>query len=280
MRLICRIPLVVALSFGALLSYMVSFEDQFIYFPSRELQHKPSDVGLQFEEVRFQASDGERLFGWYMPHPSARFTVLHFHGNAGNISHRLPLYRRWHAMGLAVFAFDYRGYGKSTGKPGEAGLYNDARAAWLQLTEKYGTAPETVIITGRSLGAAVAAKLAGEVEAAGLALETPFTSIPDMAAHHYPLLPLRWLVRSQYDLETMVQSLHMPLLLISAESDEIVPAGMAEQIFGAGSEPKTHRVLAGGHNDFDMRSDKAYSEIWLAWLRQLSALQEDGPVGK
>jgi alpha-beta hydrolase superfamily lysophospholipase len=272
MRLVYRVLLIVALSFGALLSYMVSFEDQFIYFPSRELQQRPSDIGLQFEEIHFQAIDGERLHGWFMPREAARFTVLHFHGNAGNISHRLPLYRRWHMMGLSVFAFDYRGYGKSTGKPNEVGLYNDARAAWLQLTEKRGISRKAIIIAGRSLGAAVAAKLAGEVEAAGLALETPFTSIPDMAAYHYPMLPLRWLARSQYDIETMVKSLHMPMLLISAGNDEIVAAGMAERIFSAASEPKAQKVLAGGHNDFDIRSDKAYSKAWLNWLKQLPAL--------
>jgi alpha-beta hydrolase superfamily lysophospholipase len=268
-KFICRILLIVALSFGALLSYMVSFENQFIYFPDRELWQKPSDIGLLFEETRFQASDGERLHGWFMPREAARFTVLHFHGNAGNISHRLSLYRRWHMMGLSVFAFDYRGYGKSTGKPDEAGLYNDARAAWLQLTAKHGISPKTIIIAGRSLGAAVAVKLASEVEAAGLALETPFTSIPDMAAYHYPILPLRRLVSSRYDAKSMIKSVHMPLLLISAGNDEIVPAGMAESIFAAASEPKTHTMLAGNHNDFDLRSDEAYGEVWLGWLEGL-----------
>lgn len=272
MRVLYRLLLIVALSFGALLSYMVSFEDRFIYFPGRELQQSPSDIGLQFEEVHFQAADGTRLHGWFMLNEAARFTVLHFHGNAGNISNRLPLYHRWHMMGLSVFAFDYRGYGNSTGKPDEVGLYDDARAAWLQLTENRGISPKTIIIAGRSLGAAVAAKLAGEVEAAGLVLETPFTSIPDMASHHYPVLPLRWLVHSQYDTKTMVESLQMPLLLISARNDEIVAAGMAGRIFEAASEPKTQQVLAGGHNDFDMRSDKAYNKIWLNWLKQLSVL--------
>jgi len=274
MRAVYRILLTVAFSFVALLSYMVGFEDQFIYFPDQVVQQRPSDIGLQFEETHFQAADGERLHGWFMPRQAARFTVLHFHGNAGNISHRLSLYHRWHMMGLSVFAFDYRGYGKSTGKPDEAGLYDDARAAWLQLTEKRGISPKAIIIAGRSLGAAVAAKLAGEVEAAGLALETPFTSIPDMAAHHYPMLPLRWLAQSQYDIETMVKSLHMPMLLISAGNDEIVAAGMAERIFAAASEPKTQQVLAGGHNDFDMRSDRAYSKAWLNWLKQLPVFKK------
>jgi len=272
MRVVFRILLIVALSFAALLSYMVGFENQFIYFPDQVVQQRPSDIGLQFEETYFQAADGERLHGWFMPRQAARFTVLHFHGNAGNISHRLSLYHRWHMMGLSVFAFDYRGYGKSTGKPDEMGLYDDARAAWLQLTENRGISPKAIIITGRSLGAAVAAKLAGEVEAAGLALETPFTSIPDMAAYHYPMLPLRWLVRSQYDIETMVKSLHMPLLLVSAGNDEIVAAGMAGRIFAAANEPKTQQLLTGGHNDFDMRSDRAYSKTWLNWLKQLPAL--------
>ena len=270
--MIKQLFLIIVLSIAGLLAYMALFEDQFIYFPAGELTATPADYGMQFEECSVTTDDAVKLHGWYMPLPSSRFTVLHFHGNAGNISHRLSLYRQWQAMGLSVYAIEYRGYGQSEGEPGEAGIYNDARAAWRDLTKRLSLKPEQVIIAGRSLGAAVAAKLASEVKAAGVVLETPFTSIPDMAAYHYPMLPLRWLVRSQYDVETMVKSLHMPLLLISAGNDEIVAAGMAERIFAAANEPKIQQLLTGGHNDFDMRSDRAYSKVWLNWLKQLPAL--------
>ena len=249
---------------------MIMFEDQFIYFPESQLQQTPAAAGLVFEQHRFKTLDGVKLYGWFMPHSDARYTVLHFHGNAGNISHRLSLYRHWHQMGLSVFAFDYRGYGNSEGSPGEKGLYEDGRAAWRLLTEKLGLPTSSIIISGRSLGAAVATKLATEVQSAGLVLETPFTSIPDMAAYHYPWLPLRWLVKSRFDTTAMVGNIQTPMLLISAKNDSIVPTFMARSIFYAAREPKLHVSLSGGHNSFDSMSEQIYLESWRSWLDRLS----------
>ena len=257
---------------AGLLLYMSVFENRYIYFPSRELLQTPADAGLAFKELRFESGAGVTLHGWFIPASGSRFTVLHFHGNAGNISHRLSLYRQWHEQGLSVFAFDYRGYGKSGGEPDEQGLYEDARAAWRALTAiEHGK----MIIAGRSLGAAVAANLALEVNAEGLVLETPFTSIRDMAAHHYPLLPLGWLVQSRFDSEAIIAGVQMPVLLISAADDRIVPAGMAERIFAAANKPKLHISLAGGHNDFDLRSGRAYRQAWQRWIAELDRRQAE-----
>jgi len=261
--------LIAVLSIGGLSLYMAMFEDKFIYFPDKELQQTPALVGLEFEGYQFKTSDGVILHGWYIPHPSAQFIVLHLHGNAGNISHRLSLYRHWHKLGLSIFAFDYRGYGQSKGEPTEEGLYKDARAAWSLLMNTFDIQAEYIIISGRSLGAAVATKLATEQHPAGLVLETPFSNIVDMAAYHYPWFPLRWLAHNKFDTEKMISDVDLPLLLISAKSDAIAPAFMADRIFAAASNPKRHITLDGGHNDFDMVSEQQYLESWQNWLDSL-----------
>jgi len=261
--------LVAMLAFGGMLGTMLLFEEHYIYFPEAEIGRTPADIGLGFTEQRFRTADGLLLHGWYIPAAGSRLTLLHFHGNAGNISHRLPLYRQWHDLGLSVFAFDYRGYGRSEGKPSEEGLQRDARAAWQALSAIDGFSAGRTLLAGRSLGAAVAAGLASEVGAAGLALETPFTNVSEMAEHHYPWLPLRWLARSRFDTLAAVSRVHIPLLLISAEDDQIVPAGMAERILAAANAPKRHIQLPGGHNDFDMGPNDGYRQAWLAWLDSL-----------
>jgi len=273
MKILLRLCIIMALGIGGIVAYMASFENDYIYFPDRELAQTPNDVGLVFRNISFKSEDGVVLHGWYMPYPHARFTLLHLHGNGGNMSNRIHQYRLWHAMGLAVFAFDYRGYGKSEGAPNEAGLYADAKAAWSLLIKERGLAPGEIIIAGRSLGCAVAAKLATEVNPVGLALETPFTNIPDMSEAYYPWLPLRWFVKSHLDTEAAVRQSEAPLLLISAESDEIIPEGMADRVFAAHKGPKTRGVLPGGHNDFDVVSKRPYFRLWLGWLNTLKAVK-------
>lgn len=272
--LVLRLLLILALAVGTSVAYMIANEANYIYFPEREITQTPQAVGMAFSEHRFQTSDGVKLHGWYMPQPGASFTLLHMHGNAGNISNRIEQYRRWHAMGLAVFAFDYRGYGKSDGLPDEAGLYEDARAAWTLLTGKFGLSPKRIIIAGRSLGSSVAAQLASEVTPAGLALEVPFTSIPDMSADQYPWLPLRWFVKNQFDTERALSKVKAPLLLISAREDELVPDWMEAQLFAASSGEKLRGRLPGGHNDFDSVSQRPYIKLWQIWLDSLTPPQE------
>jgi len=250
--------------------WMLLFENRYIYFPDREIVATPASVGLDYQPVHPVTHDGVTLHGWHIPHPHARYTVLHFHGNAGNISHRLHLYARWHAMGLAVLAVDYRGYGKSGGKPDEHGLYEDAHTSWRYLTGELGVSANRIVIAGRSLGSAVAARLAGETEAAGLVLETPFTSAPDLARKFYPWLPVARLMRSRLDTLDSIKRVRLPLLIIRARDDDIVPEGMAKKIFSTAGKPKKLVVLSGGHNDFDSLSEREYAVAWTDWLSTLS----------
>ncbi|MDQ6986456.1 MAG: alpha/beta hydrolase [Mariprofundaceae bacterium] len=275
MKFLLRLIVILLLAIGGSVAYMVGFENDYIYFPQRQLTQMPNDVGLSFRDVHFKSEDGITLHGWYMPHAHARFTLLHLHGNGGNMSNRLHQYQRWHALGLSVFAFDYRGYGNSEGTPSEAGLYADAKAAWLLLMQKRGLTPGKIIVAGRSLGCAVAAKLAAEVNPAGLALEVPFTSIPDMSQANYPWLPLRWFVKTRFDTEAAVRQSKVPLLLISAQSDEIIPKGMADRIFAAHNGPKLRGSLVGGHNDFESVSKHPYFRLWQRWLNSLKAIKSE-----
>ncbi|MDX8391460.1 MAG: alpha/beta hydrolase [Mariprofundaceae bacterium] len=273
MNILFRLFAILLLAIGGSVAYMLIFESSYIYFPDRQVAQTPADIGLPFRDVRFKAADGTALHGWYMPHAHARFTLLHLHGNGGNIGNRLDQYRRWHALGLSILAFDYRGYGNSEGIPDEAGLHADAKAAWSMLIKEYGLRPEKIIIAGRSLGCAVAAKLAVEVNPAGLALEVPFTNIPDMSAAYYPWLPLRWFVHAQFDTEAAVRQTKAPLLLISAEADEIIPDGMADRVFAAHPGPKSRIALPGGHNNFDAVSKHPYFRLWQRWLNSLKAMK-------
>ncbi|PIS18411.1 MAG: alpha/beta hydrolase [Zetaproteobacteria bacterium CG12_big_fil_rev_8_21_14_0_65_55_1124] len=270
MKFLLRLIVILAIAMSGTVAYMITNESDYIFFPEKTITQTPQAAGLHFTEQTFQTTDGVTLHGWYMPQRNASFTLLHMHGNAGNMSDRIEQYRRWQAMGLSVFAFDYRGYGKSDGAPDEAGLYEDARAAWKLLTGTFGIAPQRIIIAGRSLGGSVAAQLASEVKPAGLALEVPFTSIPDMSADHYPWLPLRWLVKNRFDTEQALGKIKVPLLLISAREDEIVPGWMEDRLFAADTGEKLRGKLPGGHNDFDSISQGPYIKLWQIWLDSLT----------
>ncbi len=143
------------LAYGVILLLVYAVQDRLVYFPTRALAATPRALGLDYEDVRITAEDGVRLHGWFVPTLSARATVLHFHGNAGNISHRLERVAVFRKLRLSVFLIDYRGYGSSEGQPSEEGTYRDARAAWRYLTETRGLAPSTIILHGESLGGAV-----------------------------------------------------------------------------------------------------------------------------
>jgi fermentation-respiration switch protein FrsA (DUF1100 family) len=172
-------------------------------------------------------------------------------------------------MGLAVYAIDYRGYGRSQGKPSEQGLYRDARAAWADLTGALAVPPDHIVIAGRSLGSGPAVQLATEVSPAALVLESPMTNIPDMARVVYPFLPVSLLVRSRFDNLRKIKDVACPVLVIHAEQDEIIPPSMGRRVFDAAREPKHWASVPGGHNDFDDVSTVAYVAAWRAFMDSL-----------
>ncbi|MEO1249772.1 MAG: alpha/beta hydrolase, partial [Pseudomonadota bacterium] len=193
--------------------------------------------------------DGVTLDAWFVPAPDARGTLLFFHGNAGNISHRLESVRIFHELGLSTLIFDYRGYGQSEGTPSEQGTYTDALAAWRHLTEERAIPPSKIILFGRSMGAAVAAYLADQHTPAGLILESGFTSVPDMAAQIYPWLPVRLLARIGYPTAEYVSGVESPILIAHSPGDEIVPYTHGLALFEQANEPKSFLEMTGGHND-------------------------------
>jgi uncharacterized protein len=245
------------------------------YLPGRTLTATPEQIGLAYEDVRFAAEDGVALHGWFVPAPDARATLLFFHGNAGNISHRLDSLRIFHDLGLATFIFDYRGYGQSHGRPSEAGLYADARAAWAHLTEDRGVDPARIIAFGRSLGAAVAACLARERRVGALILESTFTSAPDLGAELYPWLPVRTLARLNYDTRACVRDVEAPVLVVHSPEDEIIPFRHGEALAAAAGADLLR--IGGDHNTGFLRSREGYRRGLERFIAALDAAAANAP---
>jgi uncharacterized protein len=225
-------------------------EEKFIFFPSAEIERTPRDAGLVFEDVYFTAADGVRLNGWLAPYPGAKITLLWFHGNAGNISHRVGGMRLLHDRVKAnLFIIDYRGYGRSEGTASEKGTYEDARAALRYLRARKDIAPH-IAFFGQSLGAAVATELAAGENCLALILEAPFASIRDMARVVFPLLPIGPLLKTRYDVAERIKDVKAPILVLQGERDEVIPIEQGKKVFAAAPEPKEFYAIAGaGHND-------------------------------
>ncbi len=226
---------------------------RYVYYPDRTVEATPADDGLPFEPVELRTADGETLAAWYVPADPAgalagRLTVLFCHGNAGDMADRLWSLRTFHDMGLNTLLFDYRGYGDSTGSPSEAGTARDARAAWDYLTAARGCAPGTIVLFGRSLGAAVALQLAPTCQPAAVVIESAFTSAPDMAARLFPILPGRLLSRFRYDNRAAIRRLRTPVYVMHSPEDSMVPYEMGRALFEAAPEPKRFHALRGDHN--------------------------------
>jgi hypothetical protein len=253
----------------ALLLFVAVGQSGMLYLrdlPSREVIATPKAIGLEYEEVHLQTEDGVQLHGWFVPATEARGTLLFFHGNAGNISHRLDSIRIFNQLRLAVLIIDYRGYGQSEGSPSEAGTEKDARAAWRYLTQTRGVAPEQLVLFGRSLGGAVAAQLATQHRPAALIIESSFTSVPDIAADVYWWLPARWLSRFQYATRDHVANVNCPVLVIHSPDDEIIPFRHGEAIHAAAREPKELLRLRGAHNEGFLLSGADYTRGFDAFL--------------
>ena len=254
--------------------YLYVNQPRMIYFPNtpgRALAATPGDVGLGFESVELETDDRERLHGWFVPASDARGTLLFLHGNAGNISHRLDSLRLFHDLGLSTLIIDYRGYGQSTGRPTEQGTYRDSLAAWQYLTAERGIPPGRIVIFGRSLGGAIAAWLAGRVAAAGVIVESAFTSVPDLASEFYPWLPVRWLARYRYDTRAYLAVVTCPVLVAHSRDDEIIPYRHGEALFSAAAKPKQFLPMRGGHNDGYAVSGEAYIQGLEAFFTRVLA---------
>lgn len=239
---------------------MFIFQKHYVYFPSRAVLATPAALGLSFENVALPVNGGATVAAWFVPAASARGTVLVCHGNGGNIGDRLHIIQRFHALGLNVFIFDYRGYGQSQGAPSEQNTYADALAAWQYLIRERGLPAERIILCGRSLGGAVAAWLADREKPAGLILESTFTALPDIGARVYWYLPVRLLCRYRYPTLAHVRNLRCPVLVAHSRTDEMIPFAHGQELFAAAPEPKIFAELTGGHNDGEGYTEDSYRQ--------------------
>ncbi|MDJ0654682.1 MAG: alpha/beta hydrolase [Xanthomonadales bacterium] len=254
MKTVFSLMSIAAFSYLGLLLLIFLFQDRLLYLPSvgsRTIVHTPARLNLDFEDVWLRTDDGVLLHGWWVPGTGDR-TVLFFHGNAGNISHRLEFIDLFNGLGLSVLMLDYRGYGQSSGRPSEDGTYRDAAAAWQHLTEARNIPADQIILFGRSLGGSVAAHLAASLAPgqtpALLVVESAFSSANDIAAEVYPYLPVRWISRFSYDTRDYVSRSVAPVLVIHSLDDEIIPYHHGQTNFDAAAEPKQFLQIRGSHN--------------------------------
>ncbi len=267
-----KFVLILAAGYGLIVTIVYFMQGRMLYLPNvpgRTLTMTPTDAGMDYEDVSIETADGVTLHGWFIAGRSPR-VLLFFHGNAGNISHRLNSIRQFRDIGLSVLIIDYRGYGQSGGRTTETGTYRDADAAWRYLTDSRGVLASDIVVFGRSLGGSVASWLATQQRPLALIVESSFTSIPDIAQELYPWLPARWLSRLSHATRDYVRDVHCPVLVVHSRDDEIIPFHHGEAIFAAASEPRTLLALRGTHNDAFLLDERSYVEGLRAFLTGLS----------
>ena len=228
-------------------SPLAPLERRMLFLPAKYPAGDWAPTTVVYEDVHFEAADGTRLHGWYVPHEKPRAHAVFFHGNGGNITlfaDSLRILNRRH--GLAVLVFDYRGYGKSTGKPSEKGILLDARAARDWLAQREGIAASDVVLMGLSLGGGVAVDLAASDGARGLVLVSTFTSLPDAASAHLAWLPVRALMTMRLNSLEKIKNYHGPLLLSHGDADKVVPYEQGVALFNAAPGPKQLITVPGG----------------------------------
>ncbi len=239
------------------------------FYPTPDLFETPAQWGLNYEEVELVTEDKTHLHGWYIPHPSATRTLLFFHGNGGNISHRGESLAIFHRLGMNILIIDYRGYGHSDGRPDEPGLYQDAMAAWLYLREQRGIHEKQILIFGRSLGGVVATQLASRVEPAALILESTFNSARAMAGQLFPWLSPVILLRYEFNSEAKIRQLTSPLYMAHSLDDEIIPYELGVTLFEAAPTVKRFFEMRGGHNEGFLQSQPGYEQGLKKFINEL-----------
>ena len=256
---------------GPLLGSGCGMDRAFIFFPDRTIVATPDSIGLSYENVFFTTTDGVRLNGWFIPGPDPSKMVIYFHGNGGNIGHRVEKLRLMHdELGLSIFIFDYRQYGRSGGSVTEEGTYRDAEAALQYVRSRTDLLHNRILYFGESLGSAVAVDLALKAPPRALILESPLTSIQDVAKAKFPYLPVGFLIRDKYDSLSKIQKIHVPILILHGDRDGIVPFDQGRRLFEAANPPKEFYTIPGAdHNNTYVVGGLPYWEAWKRFLDRL-----------
>jgi uncharacterized protein len=241
------------------------------FYPRRDMIAIPPDVGLPWEDVYFETRDHVTLNGWFIKDPHARSTVIFAHGNCGNISDRVLKIKFFYDLRLNVSIFDYRGFGKSKGKPSEAGIYLDAQAAYDYLQSRGDVNMKNIILFGASIGGTVLVDLATHRDAALLVVESSITNARDMAKILYPFAPT-FLMGLKFNSIDKVRALKVPKLFIHSPDDEVVPYWVGQKLFEAALEPKEFLMIHGGHNDGSITVDPAASGEFIRILKRMGLI--------
>jgi len=250
-RMLWNLLISVAIAYAAVTALVFLFQSRLVFYPEvgREMVVSPQTYGLKFDPVDIRTADGETLSAWWVPAEEPRGTMLFFHGNAGNISHRLDYLQLFNRMRFNTLIVDYRGYGKSTGSPSEEGTYRDAEAAWDYLRAVRSVQAQNLVIAGESLGGGVASWLAARVGPRAVVLISTFTSATDLGAQIYWFLPVRLISRLGYDNTENLKRIKAPVFIAHSRDDDVIPYSHGKKLFEGASEPKAFLEMRGGHND-------------------------------
>ena len=224
---------------------MTIFQRRLQYFPDRRLVD-PAQAGMNgVEDLRLMTNDGETLVAWYVPAKDGHPLILYFHGNGGALIDRIPRFRALTASGYGLLAISYRGYGGSTGSPTQKGLMEDGETAYLEARAR-GYDGDRIVLMGESLGTGVAIALAATHEAAALVLDSPYSSALEVAAAHYPIFPVKWLMFDRFRSDLAIGDVHIPILIVHGDEDDVVPIRLARRLFELANEPKKFMQVSGG----------------------------------
>lgn len=235
-------------------------EEKNLYQPDKEIDLTPQSIGFAYEDLFFTTKDGQSLNGWFVPARNAKITILFCPGRGGDLSDRLAKIKFFNEMGLNIFVFDYRGYGRSSGKPSEQGLYKDARAAYDFLISRSDIDKTKIVAYGKSLGGPVAADLCLHRKLAALIIEAGFPSLKVYVGDIGGFLPTEWLVSEKFNTISRVQKIHIPKLFVHGMDDEIIDFSEGRIVFNKAVLPKEFIAFDGHHDDSLFTVSDAYKD--------------------
>ncbi len=244
-------------------------QDKILFLPSGDIRTSPASAGMTYEEHFFPSHNGNQIHGWFVPAASNEnaLTILFCHGNAGNISGRVSLISLYHSLGYNVFIFDYQGYGLSEGSPSETNILEDGLAAWDFLTHELGVPSHSVLPVGRSMGGAVAAHIAAQRNPRALAIESTFTSVPDMAKQTYYIYPIDLMARIQLPTIEFVRNFDGPVMIAHSREDRLIPYEMGRKLYEVAGPQRFWLELSGDHNEGYIATGKAYGEAYKKFVK-------------
>jgi fermentation-respiration switch protein FrsA (DUF1100 family) len=249
------IVIITAATYLLLAGTLYFMQHRMVFYPTKEIFATPLNFEIPFEDIYLETADGVKINSWFIPADNAEYTVLFCHGNGGCLAHRVETIDLYHNLGVNFFILDYRGYGLSSGKPSENGLYLDTEAAWQFLVNAKRIPPDRIVLIGRSLGGAAAARLAAKKQPHRLICESSFVSIPATGSDRYPYFPVKLLCRYSFPTGDFLKQVKCPVLIIQSRDDQVVRFSHGRRLFALANEPKTFLELTGAHDEcyFDCR---------------------------